>query len=134
MTYVPSMPPDTLGRAQAGKAPFALHARELGARGAVVTLEGDLELASAPRLKWGLIDLVESGRSRLVIDLSAVTFMDSTALGVLIGLERRLGEGGSLAIVCTRRSVLKVFEITGLDKKLALFSAVDEALAHVDET
>jgi anti-sigma B factor antagonist len=118
----------------ANRTPFAFSHREPDARTSVVGLEGDLDLASAPRLKWALVDLIEAGHNLLVVDLARVTFMDSTALGVLIGVNRRLAATGILAIACPQRDVIKLFEVTGLDKRLQLFPTVDAALARVHES
>ena len=53
----------------------------------MIALEGDLDLTSAPRLRWALFDLAESGRRRIVVDLSPATFMDSTTFNVMLGVE-----------------------------------------------
>ena len=109
---------------------FAISQRDLDRVTSVVAVEGELDLASAPNLKWTLIDLLDAGRTQIVLDLSETTFMDSTALGVLIGVNRSLDAGARLAIVCTRTNVLKIFEFSGLDGTLAIFSSLDEALAY----
>jgi hypothetical protein len=75
--------------------------------------------------------LLLAGNSRVVVDLSPVAFFDSTALGVLIGFHRNLITSGILAITCTSRPVLKVFEVTGLDRTFRLFPTVDAALGYV---
>jgi anti-sigma B factor antagonist len=77
-----------------------------------------------------LLDALHAGSSRLVVDLSLVTFLDSTTLGVLVGITRRLEEGARMAIVCTRPNVLRIFEFSGLDGTFAIFSTLDEALVH----
>lgn len=100
-------------------------------RTTVVALEGELDLERAPSLKWALIDSVDAGRCQLVIDLSRVRFMDSTALSVLVGVDKSLGEGARMALVCTNANVLKIFELSGMDGVFAIFPTVDEALAHV---
>lgn len=56
--------------------------------------------------------------------------MDSTALSVLVGVKRRLDDGGRLAIVCTRTNVLDIFEFSGMDGVFAIFQTLDEALAY----
>jgi anti-sigma B factor antagonist len=96
----------------------------------VVCVEGDLDLSTAPRLKWMLVDALETGHRRLVIDLSRATFMDSTALGVLVAIWRKLEGGERLIVVCARPDVLKIFEYAGMDGAFAIFSTLDEALAH----
>jgi anti-anti-sigma factor len=100
-------------------------------RTSVVALEGELDLERAPSLKWALVDAVDAGRRQLVVDLSQVRFMDSTALSVLVGVNRSLGEGARLAIVCVNTNVLKIFELSGMDGVFAIFATVDDALAHV---
>jgi anti-sigma B factor antagonist len=97
----------------------------------VVAVEGDLDLSTAPRLKWMLVDAIEQGDRRLVVDLSATTFMDSTALGVLVAIWRRLEDGERLTVVCAKPDVLKIFEYAGMDGAFAIFSTLEEALAHV---
>jgi anti-anti-sigma factor len=97
----------------------------------VISVQGELDLATAPRLKWPLVDAIDAGRRRLIVDLAGVTFMDSTALGVLIGIRRTLKLGGRLAIVCTNADVLKIFEISGLDAAFPIFPTLDEARSYV---
>jgi anti-sigma B factor antagonist len=119
---------DTSNRSHSSPAAVGFVQRELDTRTSVVSVEGELDLSTAPRLKWMLIDALEAGRSPLVVDLSLVTFMDSTALGVLVGVNRSL-DGGRLAIVCARTEVLKTFELSGVDGLFAIFPTLDEALA-----
>jgi anti-sigma B factor antagonist len=93
-------------------------------------VEGDLDLSTAPRLKWMLVDALESGRRGLVVDLSLTTFMDSTALGVLVGIWRKLEDDERLVVVCSRPDVLKIFEYAGMDGAFVILPTLDEALAH----
>ena len=96
----------------------------------VLLVGGEVDVATAPRLREQLIALVNDGRHHLVIDLEAVDFIDSTGLGVLIGaLKRVRTQGGELALVCTERRILKVFEITGLDRVFRIGGTVEEAMA-----
>jgi anti-sigma B factor antagonist len=111
---------------------FGISQRDLDARTSVISVEGELDLATAPRLKWMLVDSLETDRTRLVVDLSFVTFMDSTTLGVLVGVMRKLDADDRLAIVCVRPNVLKIFEFAGLDGAFAIFPTLDEALAYVN--
>ena len=97
----------------------------------VVAVTGELDLTTAPRLKWMLHDLLEAGRANQVVDLTETTFMDSTALGVLVGINRSLGEGMRLLIVCSRPNVLKIFELSGMDGIFTIVPTLDEALQHV---
>ena len=96
----------------------------------VVELSGEVDLYTAPRFKEDLVGLIERGVEAIVIDLSRVTFIDSTALGVIIGGVKRLRErDGRLMIVAGSRPVVRILDITGLDKVLTVFDTRDEALA-----
>jgi len=96
----------------------------------VVQVKGELDLTTAPRLKWMLHDLLEAGRTKQVVDLNETTFMDSTALGVLVAVNRSLGEGMRLVIVCSRSNVLKIFELSGMDGVFTIVPTLDEALQY----
>jgi anti-sigma B factor antagonist len=109
---------------------FGISQRELDSRTSVISVEGELDLSTAPRLKWMLLDSLAAGQSQLVLDLSLTRFMDSTALGVLVGVRRKLDAGDRLAIVCAQPDVLKIFEYAGMDGAFAIFATLDEALAH----
>jgi anti-sigma B factor antagonist len=119
---------------QRSRISFAISHCELDARTSVISIEGDCDLASAPRLKWALIDLLAEGQSSLILDLSLVTFMDSTALGALIGVQVTMGASDMLVIAGASPSVLRLFELTGLDRRLSVFSTLDAALRHVRQT
>lgn len=96
----------------------------------LVELSGEVDLYTAPRFKEDLVGLIETGVDAIVIDLSRVTFIDSTALGVIIGGVKRMRErDGRLAIVAGSRPVVRILDITGLDKVLTVFDTRAEALA-----
>jgi len=93
-----------------------------------VTLEGEVDVYTAPRLKEQLVELLDDGCTSIIVDLEKVAFIDSSGLGVLVGALRRAREkGGVVRLVCTRESVLKIFRITGLDKVFPIFSDASEA-------
>jgi anti-sigma B factor antagonist len=94
----------------------------------VVSVEGELDLSTAPRLKWMLVDSLAAGRKNLLIDLSDTTFMDSTALGVLVAVNRTLEEGSRLVIVCSRPNVLKIFELSGMEGVFTILPTLENAL------
>jgi anti-sigma B factor antagonist len=109
---------------------FGISRSELGPGTSVISVEGELDLSTAPRLKWMLIDSLEGARSRLVVDLSLATFLDSTALGVLVGVKRRLDDDARLAIVCSSPNILKIFEFAGMEGVFAIFPTLEDALAY----
>ena len=98
----------------------------------VIELGGEVDLYTAPEFKERMIELIEAGRTRLVVDLSHATFIDSTTLGVLVGGVKRLRPaGGTMALVSTDPSITKIFEITGLDRVFAIHGSREEALEGV---
>lgn len=96
-----------------------------------MSVEGELDLTTAPRLKWMLLDSLQEGRNRLVVDLSLTSFMDSTALGVLVVVNRRLEAGAQMVLVCAAPNVLKIFELSGMDGAFTIIPTLEEALAQV---
>ena len=95
----------------------------------VLAVSGEIDIATAPSLREKLHSLLADGHANLIIDLDDVTFLDSTALGVLVGvLKRARTEGGELRIVCNQPRVRKVFEITRLDSAFDLCSSVEDAV------
>ncbi len=96
----------------------------------ILAVAGEVDVATAPRLRERVIQLVNDGRHRIIVDLSAVDFLDSTGLGVLVGaLKRVRTHDGELALVCAESRILKVFEITGLTKVFSMHQSIDKAVA-----
>jgi anti-sigma B factor antagonist len=94
----------------------------------VLTLEGEVDVYTAPALKEKLVANIEKGCSNVVVNMEGVSFIDSSGLGVLVSALRRSRErGGSVRILCTRDNILKIFRITGLDKVFPIFSDINEA-------
>ena len=98
---------------------------------AILVVGGEVDFEVSPQLKARMMRTIKAGRRRLVLDLSDVTFIDSTAIGVIAGAVEKLDEagGGSLAIVCTHDKVMQIFEITGLDSVITVHPSRQEALA-----
>ena len=100
----------------------------------VLTVSGEIDIATAPSLRERLHSLLADEKHRLIIDLDDVGFLDSTALGVLVGaLKRARMDDGEVRIACAQPRVLKVFEITRLDSAFDLFDSVEEAVRGARE-
>ncbi|HJW76868.1 MAG TPA: STAS domain-containing protein [Thermoleophilia bacterium] len=100
-----------------------------GGRGLIV-LKGEVDIYTAPRFKDDLLALIDEGATDILVDLTRVEFIDSTALGVLIGGVKRLHTlGGRLLLIADSRPVLKILAITGLDKVFAVYPDREKALA-----
>ena len=96
---------------------------------AVAQASGDLDLTTAPRLREQIVQVVVAGQPRVILDLQAVDFVDSTGLGVIVGLLKRTrSHGGDLRLVSTRAGLRQVLELTALDQALPLAATVEEAL------
>jgi len=94
----------------------------------VITVEGEIDVYTAPKLREKLIDLVNKGKFHLLVDMEKVEFLDSTGLGVLVGgLKRVRAHDGSLELVCTQERILKIFRITGLTKVFGIHDSIAEA-------
>jgi anti-sigma B factor antagonist len=82
----------------------------------ILAPEGELDIASFTQLRSRIAELIDAGRPHIVIDLSGTAFLDSTALGALIGGRRKAyAAGGSFAVICDNPQLLKLFTITKLD-------------------
>ena len=111
---------------------FHIHDEEIDSTTHVIELGGEVDLYTAPEFKERMVELIESGKKHIVVDLSQATFIDSTTLGVLVGGVKRLRPaGGSLALVCTDQNITKIFEITGLDRVFPIHASRDDALQAV---
>jgi anti-sigma B factor antagonist len=94
----------------------------------VVIAAGEIDLATCPALREAL--LVAAGfSSKVVVDLSAVTFLDSTGLGVLIDGFKRVPAHGSMCLVGATGMVAKVLSITRLDEVIPIHPDVETALS-----
>jgi anti-sigma B factor antagonist len=108
---------------------FSLRDEPLDDRTQLVVVGGDVDLHTAPQLRDRIDDVIASGRTRLLLDLSEASFVDSTTLGALVGAVKRLrAVDGRLALACGDLTILRVFEITGLDRVIAVHGTRHEAL------
>jgi len=99
---------------------------------AVLGLAGEVDVANVAQVREAALELLARGVKRLVVDLSATEYMDSSGLGTLVGLLKRLKEtGGEIAIAGARPRVRRLFEITGLKQVFALHDDVAAALKEV---
>ncbi len=89
---------------------------------AVVSVTGEVDAYSAGILRRELLGVIATGARTVVVDLDTTTFIDSVTLGVLLGAVRRLQQRqGELRIACGNPAIRRTFEITQLDRVLALY-------------
>jgi anti-sigma B factor antagonist len=99
----------------------------------LVALQGEVDAVSAPQLGKRLLGLAEEGKKGVVVDMTGVTFMDSTGIGVILNALRALTSRDSqLVLVCPTERVLRPFRITGLIGRLPIAASREEALASLD--
>jgi anti-sigma B factor antagonist len=102
---------------------------QIGADAFVVSAAGELDLASVEPLERELDQVVGRGARRVIVDLTGVTFIDSASLGVLVGEAKRLrANGGACVLVADDPRILRVFEITGLDRMFGIERSLAEGV------
>ena len=93
----------------------------------LITVSGEVDLATSPQLDTAVIAAIDSGATSVVIDLTDVSFMDSSGLGVIVRALKRCREAeNDLDLVITNERVLKVFGITGLDQVIPIHASIQD--------
>lgn len=93
----------------------------------VVAVTGEIDVYTAPLLREALVGLADSGPRCVVVDLTAVEFLDSTGLGVLVAaLNRFRRHDGDVELICPQPRILRVFEITGLTRVFTIRPSLED--------
>ena len=94
----------------------------------------EVDATNAEDLRAAILAASATGTERLVVDMSATAFCDSTGLNVLVRAHKRLeAAGGELLLVATEPTLLRIFKVTGMDTMFHLFATVGEALVAADK-
>jgi len=113
---------------QSGHVDFAVHARAVGAA-TVIAVSGELDIHTAPDLTEVLRPAIAAGQP-VIVDLTDVTFMDSSGLSVFVTALKRAREAGTtLVLVVSEPRVMRVFSITGIDTLIDIHATLDSALS-----
>ncbi|HEY3008364.1 MAG TPA: STAS domain-containing protein [Micromonosporaceae bacterium] len=97
---------------------------------AVISVAGELDMATAPLLQQHLTELLERGQNRLVFDLADVSFCDSTGLSVFVRAKNNCDAvDGLVRLAAPQRGVLRILEVSGLVDVLRTYPTVAEAVA-----
>jgi anti-sigma B factor antagonist len=100
----------------------------------IVVLAGEVDIDTAPQFKQAVKGAIAGGASNLIVDMAAVTFIDSTALGVLVSGVRQVRQrDGALAVVCGEENINRVFELTGLNRIFAICATREAATRALAE-
>jgi anti-anti-sigma factor len=94
----------------------------------VVKLGGELDLYNASQVRQALAQVAADGPQRVIVDLSEVEFIDSTALGVLIEARTRLNNRRAFLLAAPALETRRALEISGLDRHFTVHDSVSEAL------
>lgn len=95
----------------------------------VISPRGDLDATSAPEIRQTLQDLLDSGKSRLIVDLAGVLYLDSSGLGELVrAMKRARKAGGDVRLCALSDDVFQVFEMTRLHEQMALYPTLKDAI------
>ncbi len=95
----------------------------------VVVVHGEVDIRTAPELRDCLAQALDGDVKRLVLDLSDVEFLDSTALSVMVGAHKRLSKTGEpLTVVASTEPVRRVLSVTGLARVFAVHDSRDDLL------
>lgn len=97
-----------------------------------VSVSGELDEATAPRLREALEAVMEQVDRPVVVDLSGCEFIDSTGLSLLVESQRRLAESDrSFAVCSVRPEVGRLLELTGIDTAIGLYETREEAASSL---
>lgn len=95
----------------------------------VVTVgESRLDASLAGGFKDFMMELIDSGSMEFVIDISEVSFMDSSGLGSIVATLKQLNGNGSVKLAGPQRAVSDLFDLTCMDRIFQIYATVDEAL------
>ena len=111
-----------------------LEARTVGRQGYLIALAGDFDLHAGPDFERRVLEAIGRGCTDLLIDLSEVSFIDSTTIGILMRTRKRLAPiGGRVLVVTSDRNILRLFEITALDRMFEIYSRRMDALEDMND-
>ena len=95
----------------------------------VIHLKGSLTVATAQNFFSQIVPFLEKGETNLLLQMSSVDFIDSTGLGTIVRLAKRVKDAkGQLRLSDPQPKILEMFELTRLDKILPIFKTQEEAL------
>ena len=93
----------------------------------LLVVRGDVDLQNAGDLRSAIEEAATDGKSRLVVDMSDVPFMDSSGLASLVGAQKAIPEDVRMIVICPE-NLRRIFEVTRLDSILTVVSTLPEAL------
>jgi anti-sigma B factor antagonist len=116
------------GMSSAEFEPLSIKVEQVAA-GSLVSAFGEIDTVTAPELQVSVDEVMPKRGQVLAVDLTGVTFLSSAGLSVLVQAHQRAEETGGEVRIVTNSTTARVFQLTGLDETLRLFSSVEEARA-----
>jgi anti-sigma B factor antagonist len=98
----------------------------------VLCVSGEIDIYTAPLFKQAVVNLVSEGNKDVIIDLSNVSFMDSSGFGTLLGATKRLRPlGGGLHLAAPNNTIQRMLRLTRLDTIMRIYPTAEEAARAV---
>ncbi|MGH3561957.1 MAG: STAS domain-containing protein [Mycobacterium sp.] len=98
---------------------------------AVIVVGGEIDMNTAPALEAAVADVLAEEPAALIVQLSAVDFMGSAGLRILVAAQQQIGAGARVAVVANGPATRRPIQLTGLDETLSLYPTLDEAVTAV---
>jgi anti-sigma B factor antagonist len=102
--------------------------RKVGDILVVLPLEKRIDASVSTEFKGKMVDWINQGNRRIVLDLSQVDFIDSSGLGAIVSSLKTIGNDGDLVVCCTRETVMSLFRLTRMNRVFQIFAAQTEAI------
>lgn len=99
----------------------------------MLVVSGDIDMNTAPTLEAGVADVLAENPAALIVELSAVDFMGSVGLRILVEAQERIGAPARFAVVANGPATRRPIQLTGLDETLTLYPTLDEAVLAVHD-
>jgi anti-sigma B factor antagonist len=93
-----------------------------------------IDAASSTDFKGQMVDKINEGWNRIILDLAEVEFVDSSGLGVIVSVLKTIGPNGDLVICGVRDTVMSLFRLTRMNRVFQIFASEEEAIATLSKT
>lgn len=93
----------------------------------VEVLDSRLDASIAPEFKTQMEEIIQQGNQQIILDISTISFMDSSSLGAMVGVLKAMGNNGKLVISGASGVVLELFKLTRMDRVFNLATDINEA-------
>lgn len=107
--------------------------KKMGSVLVVIPRDGRIDAAVSTEFKGRMVDWINEGSKLIVLDLSHVDFVDSSGLGVLVSSLKTIGGDGDLALCCIQKTVMKLFDLTRMNRVFSIFPQQSDAVQALNE-